>query len=61
MPLLRQQFFTQLLQGKITQEYAAQQMELLDLSFTYPAYAVALMQTQNNEDILTQFSVQQFE
>ena len=34
LPLLRQQFFTQLLQGKITQEYAAQQMELLDLSFT---------------------------
>lgn len=59
LPLLRQQFFTQLLQGKITQEYAAQQMELLDLSFTYPAYAVALMQTQNNEDILTQISVQQ--
>ena len=59
LPLLRQQFFTQLLLGKVTEEYAVHQMNLLDLSLHDPAYAVALMQTQNGEDILTQISVQQ--
>lgn len=59
LPLLRQQFFTQLLQGKMTAEYATQQMTLLDLSLEYPAYSVALVQSQENQDILTQISVQQ--
>lgn len=59
LPLLRQQFFTQLLQGKMTAESAAQQMALLDLSMEYPAYSVALVQSQENQDILTQISVQQ--
>lgn len=60
LPLLRQQFFTQLLLGKMDVDVIGQQAALLDVKLQYPAYSVALISVPGEAaDILKKISVQQ--
>lgn len=57
MPLLRQQFFTRLLQEDVRRDWIMQQIQMLNLSLDYPVFSIALISTQKPEDVMMQISV----
>lgn len=60
LPLLRQQFFIRLVQGRLRQTDIEQQMRLLNLSIDAPVYAAAVFSfPQSMEDYLKQISIRE--
>ena len=61
LPLLRQQFFSQLVTGSLEEDYREQQMKNLKLNFDYDAfYMIAVKLYENNsQDVLSELSIKE--
>ena len=61
LPLLRQQFFSQLITGPLDENYREQQIKNLKLNFEYDVFYVVMVKLHenNSEDVLSELSIKE--